>query len=134
AQEIEDLLVFGTAPSILYEDEEDLIRLYNPAVGEYYLSSSATMRVDGLYRQFVMSVAQIVDFFGLENCTQEVQKLWSEKGASLETERIVAHSIEPNFGIGQSDAGKVPGKFTWREVYWLYGAGSRQPLSMRGFA
>ncbi len=30
AQECEDLVVFGTAPTIIYEDEKDLIRLYNP--------------------------------------------------------------------------------------------------------
>lgn len=133
AQECEDLVVFGTAPVIIYEDEKDLIRCYNPAVGEYYLSSGATLRVDGLYRSFVMTIAQIVDFFGIENCTQEIQKLWEQKGSALDTERIVAHSIEPNFGISGTDAGKIPGKYTWREVYWLYGAGSEKPLSMRGF-
>lgn len=133
AQEIEDNLVFGTAPSIMYEDERDLIRLYNPAVGEYYLSSGATMRVDGLYRQFVMTVAQIVDFFEIENCPAEVQKQWAQKGNQLQVEYIIGHSIEPNFGIGENDVGRVPGKFTWREVYWLYGLAAPKPLSMRGF-
>lgn len=133
AQECEDLVVFGTAPSIIYEDETDLIRLYNPAVGEYYLASSATMRVDGLYRQFVMTVAQIVDFFGLEACPKEVQDAWQAKGGGLDMERIVAHAIEPNFGVGKPDVGKVPGNFTWREVYWLYGANCPEPLSQRGF-
>ena len=45
AQECEDLVVFGTGPSITYEDERDLIRVYNPTVGEYYLSSDATGRI-----------------------------------------------------------------------------------------
>lgn len=133
AQECEDLVVFGTAPVIIYEDEKDLIRCYNPCVGEYFLSSGATLRVDGLYRTFVMTNAQIVDFFKVENCPPDVQEMWRMKGSSLNTERIVAHSIEPNFGVGDTDAGKVPGKFTWREVYWIYGSGSPKPLSMRGF-
>jgi hypothetical protein len=133
AQECEDLVVFGTAPVIIYEDERDLLRCYNPVCGEYYLSSGATMRVEGLYRVFVMTVAQIVDFFGVESCPADIQKLWEQKGASLDTERIVAHSIEPNFGIQGGDAGKIPGNFAWREVYWVYGSGSEQPLSMRGF-
>lgn len=133
AQECEDLVVFGTAPVIIYEDETDLLRCYNPVVGEYYLSSGSTLRVDGLYRTFVMTVSQIVDFFGVENCSEEIQKLWQAKGSSLEIERIVAHSIEPNYGIQGTDAGKIPGKFSWREVYWLYGAGTQKPLSMRGF-
>lgn len=133
AQECEDLVVFGTAPVIIYEDETDLVRFYNPCVGEYFLASSASLRIDGLYRAFVMTVAQIVDFFGLENCPADVQKLWAAKGNSLEVERIVAHSIEPNFGILKTDTGKIPGNFIWREVYWLYAGGAEKPFSMRGF-
>lgn len=133
AQECEDLVVFGTGPSIIYEDEKDIIRLYNPAVGEYYLSSGSTMRVDGLYRLFVMTVAQMADFFGIESCPKEIQDLWNQKGNALEIERQVAHAIEPNFGLNGSDVGKIAGNFTWREVYWLYGAGSNKPLSIRGF-
>lgn len=133
AQECEDLVVFGTGPSLVYEDETDLIRMYNPAVGEYYLSSGSTARVDGLYRLFVMTIAQIVDFFGIENCPPEVISLWNEKGNSLEVERQVAHAIEPNWGIGPDELGKIKGNFTWSEYYWVYGSGSGKPLSKRGF-
>lgn len=133
AQECEDLVVFGSAPTIIYEDEQDVIRLYNPCIGEYFFASSATLRVDGLYRRFLMTVAQIVDFFGLDNCPAEIQTLWQAKGSSLQMERIIAHSIEPNFGIGADNAGKVPGNYTWREVYWVYGGASQKPLSIRGF-
>ncbi len=121
-QECEDLIAFGTGPNIIYEDQQDLIRCYNPAIGEYYLASSATNRVNGLYRLFVQTNAQIVDFFGLENCPPDVQQAWKEKGSALDMERIVGHSIEPNFGIGENEAGKIPGGFTWRETYWVWGA------------
>lgn len=133
AQECEDLVVYGTAPVIIYEDEKDLLRCYNPVVGEYYLASSATLRVDALYRQFVMTIAQMVNYFELENCPPDVQKMWQQKGSGLDTERIVGHSIEPNFEIGKSGIGKIPGNFSWREVYWVYGSGSQKPLSMKGF-
>lgn len=133
AQECEDLVVFGTAPSIIYEDEEDLIRMYTPTNGEYFLASSASLRVNGLYRLFVMTAAQIVDFFGVENCPPDIQELWNEKGNSLEVERQVAHAIEPNFEIGKDKVGKIPGNFTWREAYWVYGSSSPYPLSKRGF-
>lgn len=133
AQELEDVTCFSTAPIIIYEDEQDVIRCYNPAVGEYYLSVGATMRVDALYRAFLMTVSQMVDFFGVEKCPPEVQKLWNMKGAGLELERIVAHSIEPNYAIEDKKIGKIPGNFTWREVYWVYGAGSAQPLSEKGY-
>lgn len=133
AQECEDIVVYGTSVCLIYEDEKDLIRCYTPCAGEYYLASGATMRVDGLYRAFVMTVAQIVDFFGIDNCPPDIQKLWKEKGGALATERLIAHSIEPNFAISGSKIGRVKGKFTWREVYWIYGAGTPFPLSMRGF-
>jgi hypothetical protein len=131
AQECEDLVVFGTAPSIIYEDAKDLIRCYNPVVGEYYLAADATLRVDGLFRQFVMTVSQMVSFFGLENCPEEIQGLWKQKGNGIDTERIIAHSIEPNYEV--TGCPKIPGNFTWREVYWVYGASSKYPLSKRGF-
>lgn len=133
AQETEDLTVFGTGPAIVYEDAKDIIRLYNPAVGEYYLSTGATGRIDGLYRLFVMTVAQMVDFFKIENCPAEVQSLWNQKGNGLEIERQVAHSIEPNFELNSNGAGKIEGSFTWREVYWVYGSGAEKPLSVQGF-
>lgn len=128
-----DLVVFGTAPVLIYEDDKDIIRCYNPAVGEYFLSSGSTMRVDGFYRTFVQTIAQMVDFFGLENCPQDVQQLWAEKGTALDQERIVGHSIEPNFELDDQGTGKIKGNFTWREVYWVVGAGGTYPLSMRGF-
>lgn len=133
AQECEDLVVFGTAPTIIYEDEADLVRCYNPCIGEYYLSSGATMRVDGLYRTFLMTISQIVDFFELENCPKEVQQMWKQKGNALQTEMIVAHAIEPNFEIEGDEGTTVPGNFTWRETYWLWGKASTKPLSLRGF-
>ena len=133
AQEMEDLVTFGTAPSIVYEDEEDIIRCYNPVVGEYYLASGSTLRVDVLNRAFLMTVSQIVDFFGIDNCPQNIVGLWNQKGNSLEKEWIIAHSIEPNFGIGKDEIGKIPGGFAWREVYWVFGAGSEKPLSVHGF-
>lgn len=133
AQECEDLLVFGTAPSVMYEDEKDIIRLYNYCVGEYYLSVDPAQRVDGVYRLFVMTVQQMVGFFGAENCPQDVQELWKQKGAGLAQEKIVAHAIEPNYALYPDDSGVIPGNFTWREIYWTYASGSNRPLSKRGF-
>lgn len=131
AQECEDQVVFGTATNIIYEDERDIIRCYNPAIGEYFLASDATLRIDGFFRAFVMTVSQIVDFFGVENCPKDIQSLWKQKGSGLDKERIVAHAIEPNYDFGGCP--KIPGNFTWRETYWCYGSGSKMPLSSKGF-
>lgn len=135
AQMFEDLVLYGTAPVIIYEDPEDLIRCYNPCAGEYYLGAGASFRIEALYRQFVLNILQIVDMFGLENCPVDVQQLWQQKGAGLEMERIVAHAIEPNFPINNNgvDVDLLKGDYTYREVYWLWGNATDRPLSVRGF-
>lgn len=135
AQMFEDLVSFGSGPEIIYEDNNDVIRCYGPCPGEYFLASSSANRVESLYRTFVMTTSQIIEMFGVEHCTPEVQQQWAQKGSALEVEFVVAHAIEPNFPIQHpgSPVGVVPGGFPWREYYWLYGKASPQPMSVRGF-
>lgn len=137
AQLFEDLVTFGTAPMIIYEDDEDMIRSYTPCPGEYFLSSSSGNRAETMCRLFNMTISAIVEMFGLENCPPEVQQMWTDKGGALEVERLVAHIIEPNSPInvpgGDEALGVVPGGFAWRESYWIWGASSEWPLSLAGF-
>lgn len=137
AQGFEDLTVFGTAPVIIYEDFEDIVRFYLPCAGEYYLGCGARLSIDTLYREFTFTVLQIVDFATLEKCPEQVQNLWRE--GRYDTEFVVGHAIEPNFALDGRGAkrGKkiqvVPGVFAYREVYWLKGLKCDGPLSKRGF-
>lgn len=136
SQMFEDLVTFGTAPVIIYEDDKTVINCYNPCPGEYYAASSSRNTVGSLYRLFVMTTAQIVEMFGVENCPPDVRGMWQTKGASLEREFVIAHAIEPNFplaGVGDGDVAVVPGDFPWREIYWVYGFANDRPLSKRGF-
>ena len=136
-QMFEDLTVFGTGPKLMYGDRDSIIRCYNPCAGEYYLGSGPDGRINSFYRTYVQTVLQCVQFFGLENCSPQIQTLWENKGASLETEVIIAHAIEPNFSLSMpgmaTNLGKVPGNFTYREVYWEWGTSSLKPLSKVGF-
>ena len=138
AQAFQDVATFGTAPLIMYEDAEDVIRCYLPCSGEYYLAVGSRLSVDTLYREFVLTIQQIVDMFGLESCPEQVRSRWEQGGGSLEMEMIVAHAIEPNFamsrhGRGNAKINVVSGHFTWREVYWLKGQKTEAELSRRGF-
>lgn len=138
AQAFQDVATFGTAPVIMYEDAEDVLRCYLPCSGEYYLAVGSRLSVDTLYREFVLTVQQIVDMFGLENCPEQVRSKWEVGGGSLENEMIVAHAIEPNYAMSRNKRGTakinvVPGHFTWREVYWLKGQQTQAELSRRGF-
>lgn len=138
AQAFQDLALFGTAPFVIYEDFEDVIRLYLPCAGEYYLGAGARFSIDTFYREFTMTTLQIVEMFGVENCSEEVRRKWMEGGSNLDTEFVVAHAIEPNFalqnkGTGRADIKVVPAIFKYREVYWLKGMKTPKPLSIAGF-
>lgn len=137
-QLFQDLVVFGTAPMIIYEDQRDVIRCYNPCAGEYYIANGGDFRVNTFYRTFVMTTIQMLDFFGKDNIPAEVKTAWNDKRGYLDKEYVVAHAIEPNFsaqsfGVETANLGVVPGGFAYREVYWLWGRSSSQPLSLRGF-
>ena len=135
AQAFEDLTVFGTAPVVIYEDYEDIIRCYLPCAGEYFQKAGARLSVDTLYREFCMTVQQIVEMFTIENCPGDVKQLWHEGQRDMEF--VVGHAIEPNFELTAKDGKKgvnaVPGKFVFRELYWLRGIKTDRPLSRRGF-
>jgi hypothetical protein len=139
AQAFEDLSLFGTAPPIILEDAEDVIHLYLPCAGEYYLACGSRNEPNTLMREFAYTIAEIVEFCAhmKGECPAEVMQLYRE--GSLDVERVVCHAIEPNApisGRGYTDTNEirvVPAKFPWREVYWLKGMKTAQPLSKRGF-
>lgn len=136
AQMFQDVVVFGTSPMIIYEDAEDVIRCYLPCPGEYYLGVGARFENNTLYREFTLTILQVVEQFQLENCPAEIQAMWTTQGSSLDTEVVVCHAIEPNMQLTSRGGGKMtvlPPSFTYREVYWLRGNKSDRPLSIRGF-
>lgn len=124
----QDLSCFGTAPMIMYEDFDDVIRCFNPCAGEYFVAVNNKLRVDTLYREFVMTVAQLVNEFGIDNVSPGVQSLYRNSGGSgLAKEIVVGHSIEPNLKEIASPLGIDNAPFM--EVYWE--RGSSQTLVLR---
>ena len=125
-----DLVVFGTAVIIIYEDFDNVIRCYNPCAGEYYLDCSDRLTDNVLMREFTYTVDQVVEMFGVENCSAQIQRLYNEGGASLTRELVVAHCLEPNtdgrkYGVSPS--------FKYREIYWEWG-GSASPQGGSSYA
>src|SRR5262245_13694663 len=64
-----DLVVFGTASLIIYEDYDNVIRCYNPCFGEYYIGNDGSLRPARFAREFTLTISEVVDEFGLENCS-----------------------------------------------------------------
>lgn len=126
AQFYYDLVIFGTATMLIYEDYENVINCINPCAGEYYLDIDGKYRPTIFYREFTLTVAAVVNEFGYENCSQSVRSLYDDKsGANLTREIIVAHSIEPNDDGRAAELG-FSDRFAFRELYWEWG-GSASP-------
>jgi hypothetical protein len=118
-----DLVVFGTASMLMYEDSETIVNCINPALGEYYVDIDGKYRPTVFYREFTFTVAATVAEFGLANCSEPIQKLYEQGGASLTRELIIAHSIEPN-NDGRAAEFGFSDRFAFREVYWEWGGSS----------
>lgn len=113
-----DLVIFGTAVVIIYEDFENVIQCYNPCFGEYFVDSLSRFESVVLYREFTLTIAQIEDQFGYENMSPGLQKQYDSGGASLTREYVVMCAIEPNL---EPRCG-IPEIFKFREIYWEAGS------------
>lgn len=127
-----DLVVFGTAVMLIYEDYDNVINCINPCFGEYYVDVDDKLRPTVLYREFTYTVAQAYERWG-KACSETVQRLYNERdGSGLTREVVIAHAIEPNEGRKYG----FPDHFPSREMYWEWG-GSASPqgggTSSRGF-
>ena len=117
-----DLALFGTAPILIYEDFENVIHCYNPCAGEYFISNNYKFEIDTFYREFTMSVKEVIQQFGRDNCSPQILSLYDSN--SIDSEVIVCHGIDPIHND------KV---FKFREVYWEKGTGRDKILQQRGF-
>ncbi len=121
-----DLVIFGTATQLIYEDFENVIACYNPCAGEYYIDIDGKYRPCIFYREFTMTISAVVNEFGIDNVSENIARLYKQTdGANLTREIIIAHSIEPN-DDGKADEFGFSDKFTYREAYWEWG-GSASP-------
>lgn len=121
-----DLVIFGTATILIYEDFEHVINVINPCLGEYYIDIDGKYRPTVFYREFTMTVDACVKEFGYDNCSEAIQSLYDDKGgANLTRELIVAHSVEPN-NDGRAREFGFSTTYAYREAYWEWG-GSTSP-------
>jgi len=125
-----DLVIFGTAVLLIYEDFENVINIRNPCAGEYYVDIDGRYRPVVLGLEYTMTIRALVDEFGIENCSDAVRTAYDlPNGAGLTREIIVAQVIEPN-NDGR-DFG-VPPSFAFRECFWEWG-GSQSPQNRSGY-
>jgi len=114
AQVYKELGTFATAPMAIYENFENVIRCQQFTVGSYFLGVNGTGFVDSFYREYQLSVAQVVKQFGYENCSTSVQNNWTN--GTTEAWVDIIHVIEPN---DNSDSQlTLPPPMAYRSVYY----------------
>lgn len=125
-----DLVIFGTASMIIYEDLESVIRCYNPALGEFFVGQSHRLQVDRFAREFDLKTHQLEAQFGKENLPPTIrERLASMKVTAKYEDHKVCHLIEPN----TDDEYGLSRRFKYREIYWLKNQSEETVLRVKGF-
>jgi len=90
-----DLVIFGTACCIIYEDDQHTIHCHNPALGEFYLAQDERHIVTTLGRDLWMDARQMNSQFGYDNLSDQVKREVDKGGAESLHQHMISHLIEP---------------------------------------
>jgi hypothetical protein len=121
-----DIGTFGTAAMAVEEDFASVIRCYPFPIGSYTVANNDRLEVDTFFREFRMTVRQVVDRFGRgpdgkidwSNISNHVRNAW-EMG-QRETWVDICHAIFPN--DDHDPRVKDANKKRYRSVYYEKGS------------
>jgi hypothetical protein len=125
----EELGAFGTAATIVLPDFKNVIHHHTLTIGEYAVATNHLGAVDTLYREFQMTVSQMVKEFGLEQCSQTVKTAYASK--KLGQWITILHAIEPR--IDRDPSAKDNKNMPWASVYVELGTTGCHVLREGGF-
>ncbi len=125
----EELGAFGTAGTIVLPDFNGVIHHHVLTAGEFAMAADHRGQVKTLYREFQITVGQMVGEFGLSACSATVQRL--HERWCLDEWITVIHAIEPRTDRhkGRQDARNM----AWRSVYFEPGNREGHVLRESGF-
>jgi hypothetical protein len=92
----EELGAYGTAANIIVDDFEKILHNHQLTIGEYAIACNNNGRVDTIYREFDMTVSQIVEEYGVENVSNRVKAQYDR--GDFDSWVTVLHAIEPRRG------------------------------------
>jgi hypothetical protein len=125
-----ELGAFGTAGSVVLPNYDTVIHQHPLTIGEYAIATDAQDKVCTLYREFEMTVSQMVKEFGLNNCSDRTKGLF-EDGKSLDKYIKILHAIEPRADRDEQkrDAKNMP----FCSYYFEFGGNDDKILRESGF-
>jgi len=86
-----DLGDYGISALAALEDDEQIVHFQHFPIGSYSIATDAKGRVCGIVREWQMTVRQLVDEFGKEACSAQVQAMYDnhQMGAWIEVAHLV---------------------------------------------
>ena len=125
----EELGAYGTAAVILYDDPDNVIHCMPLTIGEYAIATDGRGRVNTLYREFRMTVVQLVQEFGYASCSGATQQMFDKR--QYDEWVTVVNAIEPR---DMRDPEKIDNKnMPYRSVYFEDCAEDKKILRESGF-
>lgn len=123
-----ELGTFGQGPIGLFDDDISVIHTQNFTQGEYWIANDFRGIVNTFAREFRLTVAQVIEQYGIENVSQTVKGLYDN--GSYDSWVDLYHLVEPNIGrdIDKADSINKP----FRAVCWEKSS-SKKVLSFQGF-
>lgn len=123
-----ELGTFGTAAILVMPDFDNIINMHPLTIGEYAISTDFKGKVCTLYREFELTVSQIVKEFGIDKCSTSVRNMF--KNGTLDSWVTVVHCIEPR---ADRDTTKLDNlNMAWKDVYYERGGNEDQYLRESG--
>lgn len=112
-----DLIGPGTGLMLIESDDKNGARCTHVPVGSYRIAVDSAGEVNTVVRRFVYSAAQMAQEFGLEKCSQAVQKAVREKKAQA-AKFTVLHVIRErqSYDPEKLDAKNKPWASYWLEI------------------
>lgn len=120
---------FGNAAVIIDDDFDDVVRFTVIPPGQYCLATNAKDRIDTLYREYAMTVLQVVGRFGYAQCSSFVRDAYDR--GSYDTLVDIVHVIEPN--MQQVRDLKGPLGMPYICVYYEAKSSENKLLSFKGY-
>lgn len=125
----QDLGVYGTATSFVHPDFKNVIHHSPLPMGEYYLATGPRGEVDTLYREFDMTVSQMVKMFGMDKVSETVRSMYTS--GNLDTWVTVVQCVEPN--VDRDPKMRDARNMAWTSVYFEKGQTPEKYLRRSGF-
>lgn len=121
---------FGTGVMWSLDDDDRLLRYQTLTAGEYYLMADAHDRIEGLGREFELTVRQAAQRFGADMLSEQARTALQNHHSNAKV--IIRHLVVP----ADFDLPDLPPPLKthrYRSIYWEVGGRHDQWLRIAGF-